>query len=72
MKSSSTYTPLVSGLALLLAALVPILASSGLPGRRVPPNVVLILTDDQGWGDVDVYDYVARRFSSERSAVRAS
>jgi arylsulfatase A-like enzyme len=35
----------------LVAAAAP-LPSLGSPGRRPPPNVILCMSDDQGWGDV--------------------
>lgn len=38
---------------LILLALV-----SCRPGREIPPNVVFILTDDQGWGDLSLHGNV--------------
>ncbi|MCH8960383.1 MAG: arylsulfatase [Bacteroidetes bacterium] len=54
MKRFSTHTPWVVGAALLLVALIPLILSARPPerGAHTPPNIVLIMTDDQGWGDV--------------------
>ncbi|MEN8148805.1 MAG: sulfatase [Planctomycetota bacterium] len=46
----ATATKTTAGLALGAA-----LVSCGGPGEARSPNVVVVLTDDQGWGDVGVY-----------------
>src|SRR5262245_22353304 len=43
-----------AGTALCMAGMEPLLRATAAEGQR--PNVVYILADDLGWGDMDVYN----------------
>ena len=39
---------------LLLAFIISIFSSCNKTGKVTHPNIILILTDDQGWGDLSI------------------
>ncbi len=54
MRKRATQPFPATVLSFVLIGLIPLILSARSPerGAQEPPNVVLIMTDDQGWGDV--------------------
>jgi len=64
-------TPLAAGAGLALFLALTGLAAGA--ARQTPPNVVVIVTDDQGWGDIGLHNpavYSPRMDALARSGVR--
>ena len=49
-----SHTPPLPSLTLLAFPLLSLLAAGAQPAHSAPPNVLVVLTDDQGWGDLSL------------------